>query len=87
MALPEDVTKLLAAYAKHHNITVEAAKEAVVVSGIRRLAHLDRYEARKRDREGWAGKSDTKRGAPGRKGKKGAHGNATVHYVPEKGGA
>ena len=81
MALPEDVTKLLAAYAKHHDITIEQAKEAVTVSGIRRLAHLARHDARKKNTTSWAGTSDTKRGAPSRKGKKGAHGNAAVHFV------
>lgn len=81
MALPSDVTKLLAAYAKHHDITIDQAKEAVVVSGVRRLAHLARHDARKKGKTSWAGTSDAKRGAPGRDGKKGAHGNAAVHFV------
>lgn len=68
-----EAKKLLAAYAKAHGIPIEDAEAWALDCGIRRLAALNRAEARRTGAESWAGKSDARRAAPGRKAKPGAH--------------
>jgi hypothetical protein len=55
---------LVAKFAKYHGMTTAEALEWCADAGVRRLATLDRNKT-----QGWAGKSDPKKPAPGRKGK------------------
>lgn len=56
--------KLLASFMKHRGETQEVALSILAVSGLRRLAALDRHGA-----QSWAGKADPTHAAPFRKGK------------------
>lgn len=67
--------KLLAAYIKHFGYTREEAFSVLAVSGLRRLAAIDRNTS-----HSWAGTSDKSRAAPDRKAKK----SKSKKAVPKK---